>query len=238
MALTDNLVSYWKLNESSGNAVDSVGSNTGTSTGVTYSTGKINNGAVYNGSAFHTLTPSLLPTGNSSFTHSIWVKITTAPGIGVPYAFIYNGNTTSKASVSLQYVNSGGTTILYGGAFAANISYNTTLTTDTWYHVAQTYDGTTNLLYLNGTQVASGALSSLTVGTNNAYLGQDIGGSSKLIGMLDETGVWSRALSPNEIQSLYRAGQGNQFPFGSAFNNTLTPSVRSASGVSVTERTM
>ena len=46
MALTDNLVSYWKLDESSGNAADSVGSNTLTNTNtVTYSAGKINNGA-------------------------------------------------------------------------------------------------------------------------------------------------------------------------------------------------
>ena len=52
MALTDNLVSYWKLDESSGNAADSVGSNTLTNTGTaTYAAGKINNGVVVNGSS-------------------------------------------------------------------------------------------------------------------------------------------------------------------------------------------
>lgn len=44
MALTDNLVSYWKLDESSGNASDSVGSNTLTNNGTAgYASGKINN---------------------------------------------------------------------------------------------------------------------------------------------------------------------------------------------------
>ena len=44
MAISDNLISYYKFDESSGNASDSVGSNTGTNTGLTYSAGIINNG--------------------------------------------------------------------------------------------------------------------------------------------------------------------------------------------------
>jgi len=38
MALTDNLISYWKLD---GNSTDSVGSNNGTDTSVSYFTGLI-----------------------------------------------------------------------------------------------------------------------------------------------------------------------------------------------------
>lgn len=54
MALTDNLVSYWKLNESSGNAADSVWSNTWVNTNVTYDVGKINNCAIFNNTAYFT----------------------------------------------------------------------------------------------------------------------------------------------------------------------------------------
>jgi hypothetical protein len=43
MALTDNLVAYYKLDESSGNAADIVNSITLTNTSTTYGTGKINN---------------------------------------------------------------------------------------------------------------------------------------------------------------------------------------------------
>ncbi len=53
MAITNNLISYYKLDESSGNATDRFGGNTLTNTSTTYSTGKINNGAVFNGSSSH-----------------------------------------------------------------------------------------------------------------------------------------------------------------------------------------
>ena len=44
--LTDNLISHWKLDESSGNAADSHGSNTLTNNGSTpFVAAKINNGA-------------------------------------------------------------------------------------------------------------------------------------------------------------------------------------------------
>lgn len=46
MSLSTNLISYWKLDETSGNAVDSVGSNTLTNNNsVSFSTALINNGA-------------------------------------------------------------------------------------------------------------------------------------------------------------------------------------------------
>ncbi|MDA3803017.1 MAG: hypothetical protein PF488_03985 [Patescibacteria group bacterium] len=44
MSLLTDLVSYYKLDESSGNAADSVGSNTGVMSGTySYGAGKINN---------------------------------------------------------------------------------------------------------------------------------------------------------------------------------------------------
>ena len=50
-ALYDDLVSYYKLDSSSGtSAVDSHGSNTGTVSGATWTTGKINNGLSFNDS--------------------------------------------------------------------------------------------------------------------------------------------------------------------------------------------
>jgi hypothetical protein len=56
MALTDNLLEYFKFDESSGDATGSVASLSAVNTSVTYGTGKINNGAIYNGSAYHTIT--------------------------------------------------------------------------------------------------------------------------------------------------------------------------------------
>ena len=50
MALIDNLVAYYKLDETSGNAIDIHGSNDGTTTNISYEvTGKINTGYSFNG---------------------------------------------------------------------------------------------------------------------------------------------------------------------------------------------
>ena len=92
MALIDNQVSYWKLDESSGNASDSEGSNTLTNSNVTYQAGKINNGALWN-SATDVLQiadgsqSGLDITGDISF--SFWVKLTSQPGSGTFQMFIW-----------------------------------------------------------------------------------------------------------------------------------------------------
>ena len=68
-SLLNGLVSYWKLDETSGNAVDNIGGNTGVNTNVTYAAGKINNGAVFNGTAYLTGSTS----SYQVFTYNAWV---------------------------------------------------------------------------------------------------------------------------------------------------------------------
>ena len=51
MVTTTNLVSYWKMDDASGNIIDAHGSNDGTYNGSLYSqTGKINNAIGFDGS--------------------------------------------------------------------------------------------------------------------------------------------------------------------------------------------
>lgn len=84
MALTDNLISYYKLDESSGNASDSVGSNTLTNVNsVVYATAKLNKGADLERSSSQYLSiadgsqSGLDITGNISV--SAWIKIESLP---------------------------------------------------------------------------------------------------------------------------------------------------------------
>jgi hypothetical protein len=78
----------------------------------------------------------------------------------------------------------------------------TTLPTNTWTHLAGTYDGTTLRLYVNGVAVASAAYSG-TIGTSNGPL--RIGGNSLwgeyFQGTIDEVRVYNRALTAQEIQT-------------------------------------
>ena len=72
MSLTTNIVAYWKFDESSGNAMDSTGNgNTLTNVNtVTYSAGKINNGAnfVAASSQYFSATAAAPASGNGSFS--------------------------------------------------------------------------------------------------------------------------------------------------------------------------
>jgi chitodextrinase len=92
-----------------------------------------------------------------------------------------------------------------GGTYAGTvglISAPSAIPTSVWTHLAQTYDGTTLRLYVNGTQVASaphaGALqvtaSPLSIGGSLAY-------GEFFQGRIDDARVYNRALSPAEIQA-------------------------------------
>lgn len=239
MALTDNLVTYYKFD---GNSNDSVGTNNGTDTAITYSTndGKINTGAGFNGS-----TSKILQGSNNGaytdFTFSCWVKggavnlvilRESAGGTGWTPAIM----TDASGHITAGIVN-------YGVGPSSFITGGTVVTGGAWFHVVYTKNaaGKQNL-YINGVSDATEVSGTVaTMSTIPYAIGCEYyagTGYSFWSGSIDEFACWSRALSANEAQALYRAGQGNQFPFGSAFNNTLTPSVRASSGLSVTERTM
>ena len=74
------------------------------------------------------------------------------------------------------------------------------LPNNAWSHLAMTWDGLTSRLYVNGTQVASGALTGtaatsalpLRIGGNTVW-------SEWFSGLIDEVRVYNRALSAAEI---------------------------------------
>ena len=86
--------------------------------------------------------------------------------------------------------------------------------TNTWYHVAMTYDGTTFKLYVNGVLDGQHAASGpIAINTEPVRLG---GGSDSgcipynLNGLLDEPAIYNRALSSSEIAAIYNAGSAGK----------------------------
>ncbi|HZV74163.1 MAG TPA: LamG domain-containing protein, partial [Conexibacter sp.] len=75
------------------------------------------------------------------------------------------------------------------------------------YHVVGTFDGTTQRLYVNGTQVASAPLSgSATITPRWLFVGSWDGSSEFFSGTIDEPAVYNAVLSPARVSTHYRAG--------------------------------
>lgn len=228
MALTDNLAAYWKFNESSGNAADSSGAGvtlTNNNT-VGYAAGKIANAGDYGSSNTNKYfsAANTLGINGGAISHNFWVNISTAPTSGNAAGLVGHFNNSNKINERVFYKNDGGTLNLYFNRLIAGISNNgptvaQTLTTGTWYMITFTYDGTTVRGYVNGTEIGnagggsgsgsdSGYFNGIIVGSMNGGPPTDV-----LKGLLDEYGVWSRALSPTEITTLYNGGAGLTYPF-------------------------
>ena len=76
----------------------------------------------------------------------------------------------------------------------------TQLPAGSWSHLAATYDGTTERLYLNGTQISTLAISgSILTSTGNLKIGGNSIWGEWFNGLIDEVRVYNRALSAAEI---------------------------------------
>ncbi len=109
--LIPGLVSYWKLDESSGNAMDSFGTNTlQNNNGVIYEPGKIYNAADFgiNNSSKSLSKVTNLGIGAGACSISCWVKMNTeiTSGTQFPVA-LYDA--TTKVENDIQYAYNGGT---------------------------------------------------------------------------------------------------------------------------------
>ena len=76
-----------------------------------------------------------------------------------------------------------------------------------WHHVAITYDGDIMRLYLNGvlsvaTDVTNGTI---TETSGNLGIGASGTGGNGFKGLIDEVGIWNRALSAEEIAVMYNS---------------------------------
>ncbi len=75
------------------------------------------------------------------------------------------------------------------------------------YHVVGTYDGTTQRLYLNGTQAVSAPLTgAITTNTNSFNIGSWSTVNEFFTGTLDEVAVYPAVLSPAQIANHYSVG--------------------------------
>ncbi len=239
MALTDNIVSYWKFDESSGNASDSVGSLTLTNTSVTYDAGKINNGAdcgtgVSSNVGFVGGTPVWNMAGSTAKSMAFWFK-PNANATAFARIIDWRRSATSSGEFTMAYYDDSGYK-LQGYLNGNTFSYTTTLTVDTWYHIAMTCDASNSVkIYINASQVTTGTWGTAGAGSNftqiNGANGSMSGGFSGPFSF-DEMGVWNRELSGSEVTSLYNGGTGIQYPFITAITFAISETLALTESIS------
>lgn len=224
MALIDNLISYWKFDESSGNAEDAHGTNDLTNNNATaFATGKINNGADLERSSAQSFSIADASQSGLDFsdalTFSMWVKFESALGreyyiakrLGAGNQRSYLWYQADANSMNFDWQSNGTT--------GTGVAVSWSPSTSTWYHIVVTKTGTSVKFYVNGSQqgtTQTGAFSTIFNGTTKFEIGQwteDAASNRSFDGFIDEVGVWNRALDASEIAQLYNSGSGLAYPF-------------------------
>jgi hypothetical protein len=210
----DEPVGWWELDESSDTtAADSSGNgNDGTLVGASWapSSGKFG-GAVSFNNVDLTNRVEVPTTGmtSSSGTVSVWGNV---PGTrsGIRYFF---GHTSSPTGYSdrIQLFMDGGNTQLDLGLGNSHFKHTNimVLSTDTWYHIALTWDAGNYAVYVNAEEKATGTYSGLDSLKSVAHIGNDGVDSpdnGAFYGLLDDVRVYNYALGLNEINDIYAAG--------------------------------
>ncbi len=211
---TNGLVGWWGFN---GNANDESGnSNNGTVTGATLSTdrfGNTNTAYSFNGTSNYIDAPLTTPlnTNNiSGLTLSGWCNLNSLSAItailcvsdaasSLLYGMGYDGQTTQKF-----WGNNG----VDGSAATMSINGLGNPVINTWYNVVITYDYSNNSskLYINGSlQNQSSVVLNRPIITN-VHIGAWVtfNGYWYANGKLDDLGIWNRALTANEITTVYQ----------------------------------
>ncbi|UCF43964.1 MAG: hypothetical protein JSV99_03305 [Planctomycetota bacterium] len=232
-----NLVAHWTFDEGSGTvAYDSAGSNHGTLVNApVWSSGQVDGALSFDGINDYVVVAddsSLDIAGAISF--GAWIKLNDnvswqiivskrGPGGGYPYGgytfHFQSRDWNTGGAYRLLFTKTNGVAGSGGGNYGTNTNWDRVASNkddwekDVWYHVASTWDGSTNpdsmKLYINGEAEATHTASQSFIKTNsyNLTIGDILPQlTDPFNGIIDEVMIFNRALSAEEIEELYWEG--------------------------------
>lgn len=246
-ALTDNITSYYKLDETSGTI--SLNSHNQTLNGTMISlnsvTGIIGNAYNFSSTGTPRLNASTIATESAydfdrttAYTVSGWFKLS-SNGFGTNNRIVFNKADGGFAIGITLMFDTNNKLIWYhrdSGTGEDSITTVGTFTDTNFHHLVAVYDGSDSAngmkIYIDGANVSTTVVLntvSATILNNQPFI---IGNfdpivspptSFPMLGILDEVGVWKRNLSQAEITQLYNSGNGLTYPFSTTVTNeTLT----------------
>lgn len=137
-----------------------------------------------------------------TYTWSFWInRRSTFTGIMGKYA----GDCSGDAGYSIYFGDD--PVVSFKECNGTSYTYSDFLDTNTWYHVAITYNNTNATIYLNGYVNSSALFPSIVSDSNSPFtVGYSAGGEvPEYLGQMDELLIFNRSLTLAEIRALYDA---------------------------------
>lgn len=203
--LSNGLVGYWSVDESATPAVDKSGSGlNGTWSGNTTAVaGKFGSAVSLDGDGdYLDMTDASTYDAIGSGSHSLfaWIKADTISLACLIMKGPYRPGLKLSPDSKITFANDTDNQALASA---------TSITTNQWYHVGYTLNGTTAQIYINGVLDAT---ATVTPGSFNNSSSLRVGGCNSTTtdfdGAIDEPRVYNRALSPAEVRQLYNFAPG------------------------------
>lgn len=189
----NGIVSFYKF---SGNAKDEMQVNDGTVSNATLTAdknNKLSNAYLFNGTTSYISLPSI---SKSQWSISVWIN----PTLQDSYKRIF-GQASNNLEIALITAGSNVSLQIYDGAWRDTAVL---ITPNSWNHLVITFDGTNLRVIHNGTQDYSGVIGRALSGT--CRIGSDVAGTAFYSGVIDQFGIWDRALNDWEIKNIYNGG--------------------------------
>lgn len=202
IGVSDGLIMYYPLDRNL-DEYTGLGTPLNAPNGATIVAGRLGQAYEFNGFDQY-LTgakPSESVSGTKAATASIWFKTYDTTADNRPFMYgSYELLLYLNSQVFRWYVNNGSTVV--------NILSTTTIQSDTWYHVCGTYDGANTRIYINGQLENSGSQSGdIRTNGGNVLVGALGAASYNVNNVVDEVRLYKRALSPEEVYTLYDIGK-------------------------------
>ncbi|KKN04646.1 hypothetical protein LCGC14_1095320 [marine sediment metagenome] len=223
--LNIGLISFYKLNETTGSVIDSAGPNNGTNVGATRGVvGIINNS--FNFTATNQDSVNLSNGTDFNFdgitdpmSISLWVNFESFVAVNT---FISKEEDGSPF-IGWEYGHDGSNiffAFVRDGTESITVRKTITLNTGQFYHMVIVYPGTGDAndvnIFINGTnQTGLSIIQNNLVSSVENSINTLIGARDKVLnpfdGRIDEIGIWNRSLTQAEVTQLYNNGDGITF---------------------------
>jgi hypothetical protein len=209
MALTDNLLAFYKLSD----LTDSSGNNrTLTNNGnVTFASGKIGNAAGVSDGVNVSLNGSNIFNQSTELGISAWAK-PSENALGkwskIFHCNVINDIWNQPFSIGLT----SGTPQFGLNDWVGTVSYS--IEANVWNHYAMMFKDGAVKGYINGELVVTASATLNSPASCDLIIGGDVWSPGYFDGQIDAVGIWNRALSDAEVAELYNNGTGLEIDNG------------------------